>query len=122
MGGSMRYSTAQVRTALSAAKEAGKNTSGMSPDLRETELALEKWGFLPLPGDTSIEEKVAEWYIAQGLASPADDKPRRRKGAAPEPVIMSAAGDRAALLAAEAALAAAQAALAYARAMTPPAA
>ncbi len=118
----MRYPTAQVRTALSAAKEAGKNTAGMSPDLRATELALEKWGYLPLPGDTSIEDKVAEWYIAQGLASPADDKPRRRKAATREPVIMSAPPNDAALLAAEAALAAAQAALAYARAMTPPAA
>jgi len=122
LGGHMRYPAAQVRTALSAAKEAGKNTAGMSPDLRETELALEKWGYLPLPGDTSIEDKVAEWYIAQGLASPADDKPRRRKAAAPEPVIMSAPPNDAALLAAEAALAAAQAALAYARSMTSPAA
>lgn len=118
----MRYPTAQVRTALTAAKAAGKNTAGMSPDLRETELALEKWGYLPLPGDTTIEDKVAEWYIAQGLATPADDKPRRRKASAPEPVIMSAPPNDAALLAAEAALAAAQAALAYARAMTPPAA
>ena len=123
----MRYPTAQVRTALSAAKEAGKNTAGMSPDLRETELALEKWGYLPLPGDTTIEDKVAEWYVAQGLATPADDRPRRRKAAKSEPevqgaVIMSAPPNDAALLAAEAALAAAQAALAYARAMTSPAA
>ena len=122
----MRYPTAQVRTALTAAKAAGKNTAGMSPDLRETELALESWGYLPLPGDTTIEEKVAEWYIAQGLAAPADDKPRRRKASAPAPapapMIMSAPSNDAALLAAEAALAAAQAALAYARAMTPPAA
>lgn len=118
----MRYPTAQVRIALSAAKEAGKNTAGMSPDLRETELALEKWGYLPLPGDTTIEDKVAEWYIAQGLATPADDKPRRRKASAPEPVIMSAPPNDAALLAAEAALAAAQAALAYARSIIPPAA
>ena len=118
----MRYPTAQVKTALSAARGAGKNTAGMSPDLRETELALEKWGYLPLPGDTTIEEKVAEWYVAQGLATRADDKPRRQKAVASEPAIMSAAPNDAALLAAEAALAAAQAALAYARAMTSPAA
>lgn len=118
----MRYPTAQVRTALSAAKEAGKNTAGMSPDLRETELALEKWGYLPLPGDTSIEDKVAEWYIAQGLATPADDRPRRKSAKVEPAVIMSAPPNDAALVAAEAALAAAQAALAYARSMTSPAA
>ena len=122
MGGSMRYPRTQVKAALAQAQEAGKNTAGMAADLRETELALEKWGYLPLPGDTSIEDKVAEWYIAQGLAAPADDKPRRRKAAAPEPVIMSAPLNDAALVAAEAALAAAQAALAYARSMTSPAA
>lgn len=118
----MRYARTHVRQALAAAKEAGKATAGLSPELRETELALEKWGFLPLPGDTSIEDKVAEWYIAQGLAGPADGKPTRRKPTAPQPVIMSAPPNDAALVAAEAALSAAQAALAYARAVTPPAA
>ena len=118
----MRYPKAQVRTALASAKEAGKPTAGMSVDLRETELTLEKWGYLPLPGDTTMKERIADWYVAQGLASPAVDKSPRRKAAAPETVIMSAPPNDAALLAAEAALAAAQAALAYARSMTPPAA
>ena len=118
----MRYPKAQVRTALAAAKEAGKPTAGLSVDLRETELTLEKWGYLPLPGDTSVSERVADWYVAQGLAARADDKPPRRKAAPSEPRIMSAPADDAALFAAEAALAAAQAALAYARSMAPPAA
>ena len=118
----MRYPKAQVRTALATAKEAGKPTAGLSVDLRETELTLEKWGYLPLPGDTSVSERVADWYVAQGLAARADDKEPRRKAAPSEPRIMSAPADDAALRAAEAALAAAQAALAYARSMTPPAA
>ena len=57
----MRYPRAQVRTALASAKEAGKATAGLSVDLRETELTLEKWGFLTLPGDTKKKERVADW-------------------------------------------------------------
>lgn len=122
LGGPMRYPRAQVRTALAAAKEAGKPTAGLSVDLRETELTLQQWGFLPLPGDASVDKRIADWYVAQGLAVRADDKEPRRKAAPSEPRIMSAPADDAALRAAEAALAAAQAALAYARSMTPPAA
>lgn len=123
LGGFMRYPRAQVRTALASAKEAGKATAGLSVDLRETELTLEKWGFLPLPGDTTINERVADWYRAQGLAAPVEDGAPRVKQSKPQsPVIMSAQGNDAALIAAEAALAAAQAALAYARSIIPPAA
>ena len=119
----MRYPRAQVRTALASAKEAGKETGGLSVDLRETELTLEKWGFLPLPGDTTVNERVADWYRAQGLAEPGQQTAARAKTPRAEPaVIMSAPGNDAALMAAEAALAAAQAALAYARSLVSPAA
>ena len=119
----MPYPRAQVRAALAKAREAGRVTSGMSPELRETELELERWGFLPLPGDSHVDKRVADWYKAQGLALPADGGEPRRRASKPEPsVIMSAPSHDAALVAAEAALAAAQAALAYARSMTPPAA
>lgn len=118
----MRYPRAQVRTALRAATEAGKATAGLSVDLRETELALEKWGFLPLPGDTTVNERIADWYRAQGLAASDGEQPKRKSAKSEPAVIMSAPGGDAALLAAEAALAAAQAALAYARSMIPPAA
>ncbi len=119
----MGYSRTQVRTALAKAREAGRVTSGMSPELRETELELERWGFLPLETDADVDKRVRDWYIAQGLAAPADGEQPKRKAAKAEPaVIMSAPPHDAALLAAEAALAAAQAALAYARSMTPPAA
>lgn len=118
----MPYTRAQVRTALAKAREEGRSTSGLSPELRETELQLERWGLLPLPGDTDVDKRVADWYKAQGLALPADGEQPKRRAKEPAPVIMSAAPNDAALLAAEAALAAAQAALAYARAMTSPAA
>lgn len=123
----MGYTRTQVRTALAEAKKTGRVTSGMAPDLRETALELERWGYLPLPTDADVDKRVRDWYIAQGLAAPMDGDKRAHKAstpeASPEPaVIMSAPPHDAALIAAEAALAAAQAALAYARAMTQPAA
>ena len=129
-GGTMRwgddamgYTRAQVRTALAKAREDGRSTSGMAPDLRETELQLERWGLLPLPNDDSADKRIADWYASQGLAMRLDpEAPPRKAAAAEEVVIMSAPGNDAALVAAEAALAAAQAALAYARSIMPPAA
>ena len=119
----MSYTRAQVRTALAKARESGRSTSGMAPELRETELELERWRFLPLPDDPDVDKRVADWYISQGLALPANGEAPRRKSAKAEPaMIMSAPPNDAALVAAEAALAAAQAALAYARSMTSPAA
>jgi multidrug efflux pump subunit AcrA (membrane-fusion protein) len=119
----MGYTRAQVRTALAKARDEGRSTSGMAPELRDTELQLERWGLLPLPGDDTVDKRIADWYAAQGLAVRAETEAPRGKPEKAEPaVIMSAAPHDAALLAAEAALAAAQAALAYARSMTPPAA
>lgn len=112
----MGYSRTQVKTALTQAREAGKPCDGLSVGLRETELQLETWGYLPLPGDRAVDERVRDWYKAQGLvmtvpAEPAEQAPPRS---------VALASSDAALSAAEAALTAAQAALALARSMSPP--
>ena len=116
----MAYSKAAVRTALGKARESGKACDGLSVGLRETELQLETWGFLPLPGDTDVDKRVSDWYKSQGLAIAVGDAEPRLEPASP--VVMSSAPHDAALLAAEAALGAATAALALARSMssTPP--
>lgn len=108
----MPYPKAQVRTALAEARKAGRVTDGMTPDLRDTELQLERWGFLPLQGDDATDKRVADWYRSQGLVMVEDARPDAPPRAGEPP-------SDAALLAAEAALAAAQAALALARSMRP---
>jgi hypothetical protein len=108
----MAYTRAQVKTALGKAREAGKATEGLSVGLRETELQLESWGYLPLPGSRDIEDRVADWYKSQGLAIADNGKPS-------EPAATTSAASEAALAAAEAALGAASAALALARTMSP---
>ena len=110
----MAYSRTAVKTALGKAREAGKACDGLSVGLRETELQLETWGFLPLPGDVDTDKRVRDWYVSQGLAI-AD------KGQTSEPVVVPmspSVASEAALVAAEAALGAASAALALARSMS----
>lgn len=116
----MGYARHHVRQALSAAREAGRDVSGMAPEKRETAVILEGWGFLPVDEDAEAE-KVRRWYVEQGLAVPFGvDAPRRRvldtpgdtPGDTPE-LVPSSTG--AALAAAEAAVEAARAALLAAR-------
>lgn len=123
----MGYARHHVRQALSAAREAGRDVSGMTPERRETAVILEGWGFLPVDEDVEAE-KVRRWYVAQGLAAPLGvDAPRRRSGDAPVDTpedtperVLSSTG--AALAAAEAAIDAARAALYAARTLYGPAA
>lgn len=112
----MGYNRTQVKTALTKARDAGKPCDGLSVGLRETELQLESWGFLPLPGDRDVDERVRDWYKAQGLVMTVPAEPAEPA----QPVHMAVASSDAALSAAEAALTAAQAALALARSMSPP--
>lgn len=100
----MRYARNHVQQALSAAREAGKDVTGLAPEKRETAILLENWGYLPVD-QSAVDAKVQEWYISQGLAQRPSDTP-------------AATPDRAtaaAFAAAESALATAQAMLALAR-------
>lgn len=118
----MQYSRTHVRQALSAAREAGRDVSGMPPERRETAVILERWGYLPI-NQEQVDERIAAWYVANGLATRADDTP----GDTPEVPAASAASvirvgssassTMAALVAAEAAIEAARLALAAARTM-----
>ena len=118
----MPYQRTHVRQALSAAREAGKPVDGMFADDRDTVLALERWGYLPVNQD-EVDKRIADWYVSQGLAlkngdTPTDtpeltsdmrtDTPGDTPGDTPE-------RSQVALEAAEAALAAASAALRLAR-------
>lgn len=120
----MQYSRTHVRQALSAAREAGRDVSGMPPERRETAVILERWGYLPV-NQEQVDERIAAWYVANGLATRADDTPGDTPGDTPEvpaasvasviPVGSSASSTMAALVAAEAAIEAARLALAAAR-------
>lgn len=103
----MSYPRVHVSQAFTAAREAGKDLTGLKVGDRETVIALERWGFLPLNQDAT-DARIADWYVKNGLATRRDDTP----GDTPERVSGSTA---AALAAAEAALEAARAALAVAR-------
>ena len=124
----MGYTRTEVRQALSKAKAAGKDCTALHSDARETEITLEKWGFLPIDADR-IDARMRDWYVSQGLAvrvdEPSDSPRQKRPDPAPvasvSPSVNLSATD-AAMTAAEAALTAAQAALSLARSMQPPAA
>jgi len=113
----MGYTRTEVRQALTKAKEAGKDCTALHADARDTEITLEKWGFLPIDADR-VDARMRDWYVAQGLAVRTDesDKPSRRPVRERVPV---SASTGAALEAAEAALTAAQAALRLARLVGP---
>lgn len=121
----MRYARPHVRQALSAAREAGKPVDGLHVGDRETELVLERMGFLPVDVD-AVDEKIAGWYAAQGLAMRVDepvmltDVPSDTPSDTRDDTPGGPAGSSstiAALAAAEAAIEAARAAIAAARAM-----
>ena len=131
----MPYARTDVRTALHEAREAGKPVDGLIVGDRETALQLERWGFLPVNREAT-EKRIADWYVANGLAVRVDDTPDRvpdtphdTRGDTPGdtpgrtaaavasviPVVSSASSTMAALVAAEAAIEAARLALAAAR-------
>ena len=118
----MRYSRVHVKQALDAAREDGRPVDFMKVGDRETELTLERMGYLPVD-QAAIDQKVQDWYVSQGLALRVDtpmDTPRDTPDDTPERVpqvvpVRSGSANGAALEAAEAALQAAQAALRLAR-------
>lgn len=113
----MGYTRTEVRQALSKAKAAGKDCTALHSDARETEITLEKWGFLPVDTDR-VDARTRDWYVSQGLAVKVDESVIPPSRAARERVPL-ADSTGAALEAAEAALTAAQAALRLARLVGP---
>lgn len=105
----MRYARNHVQQALSAAREAGRDVTGLAPEKRETAILLEQWGLLPID-QTAHDQKVSDWYVANGLATRPVDPPGDTRGDTPD------AATVAAFAAAESALATAQAMLTLARA------
>lgn len=114
----MRYSRVHVKQALNAAREDGRPVDFLRVGDRETELTLERMGYLPVD-QAAIDQKVQDWYVAQGLALRGDtpiDTPADTPEPVPEGVPERSGGaDGAALDAAEAALQAASAAIRLAR-------
>jgi len=72
----MPYARTDVRTALHAAREAGKPCEGLIAGDRETALQLERWGFLPVD-QAATEKRIQDWYVSQGLAMRESDTPER---------------------------------------------
>lgn len=70
----MPYARTDVRTALHAAREAGKPCDGLIAGDRETALQLERWGFLPVDREAT-DKRVQDWYVSQGLAMRESDTP-----------------------------------------------
>jgi hypothetical protein len=126
----MPYARTDVRTALHAAREAGKPCDGLIAGDRETALQLERWGFLPV-NQEATDKRIQDWYISQGLAiresdtpERVSDTPRDTRGDTPEPTPGDAPGDTRwsvptldVLAAAESALETARVALSLARSM-----
>ena len=117
----MGYSRTEVRTALKQAKAAGKDCQGLFVDARDTEITLEKWGFLPCDNER-LDARVADWYVSQGLAVRSDgsDMPNVNTPVKNDVEVGVSQSTEAALVAAEAALSAAAAAFAFARQVAPP--
>ena len=121
----MGYTRTEVRQALSKAKAEGRDCTALHVDARDTEITLEKWGFLPIDADR-VDARMRDWYVSQGLAVRVEDSDRPQRKAPPElapaaPVspFVNLSRTEAAMTAAEAALTAAQAALRLARLVGP---
>ena len=126
----MPYARTDVRTALHAAREAGKPCDGLIAGDRETALQLERWGYLPV-NQEATEKRIQDWYVSQGLAiregdtpERVSDTPRDTRGDTPEPTPEPTPGDTRGsvptldvLAAAESALETARVALSLARSM-----
>lgn len=117
----MGYSRTHVREALLTARRDNKPVEALKVGDRETEIQLERMGYLPIDQD-AVDKRIQDWYVSQGLVlrsdAPADapiNAPDDTPGDAPE--MSSSSTSSAALEAAEAALVAASAALRLARAM-----
>lgn len=110
----MGYTRTHVRQAFLAAQDAGKDLSTLRIGDRETVLQLERWGFLPLD-QSMYDKKIADWYVANGLARPADTPNDTRDDAPRDTPDVPLLPHHAAFAAAEAALATAQACLELAR-------
>lgn len=120
----MGYPRAEVRQALARAKADGRDCTGLYVDARDTEITLEKWGFLPIDLQ-ALEKRTQDWYVSQGLAVRVSDgrasSTSARKDVSDSPIV-NVSPTEAAMTAAEAALTAAQAALSLARSLQVPAA
>lgn len=122
----MPYARTDVRTALHAAREAGKPVQGLIVGDRETALQLERWGFLPVD-HAATDKRIADWYVANGLAVRGGDTPERVSDTprdTPEPTPGDTPGDTRGsvptldvLAAAESALETARVALSLARSL-----
>jgi hypothetical protein len=122
----MPYARTDVRTALHAAREAGKPCDGLIAGDRETALQLERWGFLPV-NQEATDKRIQDWYISQGLAMRESDTRERVSDTprdTPEPTPGDTPGDTRGsvptldvLAAAESALETARVALSLARSM-----
>lgn len=118
----MPYARTDIRTALHAAREAGKPCDGLIAGDRETALQLERWGFLPV-NQEATDKRIQDWYISQGLAMRESDTPERVSDTprdTPEPTPGDTRGSvptLEVLAAAESALETARVALSLARSM-----
>lgn len=115
----MAYPRPHIKQALAAAREAGKPVEGFAGD-REMIISLERWGFLPINQD-DVDERIAAWYVKNGLARRAGDTRDDTPGDTPEVgedrSTLGLSQSSAAIEAAEAALVAASAALRLAKSM-----
>ena len=121
----MPYARTDVRTALHAAREAGKPCDGLIAGDRETALQLERWGFLPV-NQEATDKRIQDWYVSQGLAMRESDTREATLDtpqATPEPTRGDTPGDTRGvptldvLAAAESALETARVALSLARSL-----
>lgn len=112
-GYEMSYTRTEVRQALREAKSSGRDCTALHVDARDTEITLEKWGFLPIDKDR-VDARVRDWYVSQGLVVRADETDKTVETAL-LPRALHTSSTSAALEAAEAALTAAQAALRLAK-------
>ncbi|MEN6403064.1 MAG: hypothetical protein ABFD94_14055 [Armatimonadia bacterium] len=125
----MGYSRAHVKEALNAARRDGKSIEALMVGDRETEITLERMGYLPVDQD-AVDKRIQDWYVSQGLvmreATSPDtpgDTPEDAPGGGPDVDVVGITDIRgmssgAAIEAVEAALAAASAALRLAKVMT----
>ena len=115
----MGYSRAHVKEALQAARRDGKPLEALMVGDRETEITLERMGYLPIDQD-AVDKRIQDWYVSQGLVLRADtpvDTPKDTPEPKSESPKLPAGASTVALEAAEAALAAATAAMRLARSM-----